>query len=237
MNPGYASTSADRPLNPLVAPGGHQLPGSGPLTSGVQRQPNISPEDPRLASISGNPPPRTQPPVGRQPAVRALPLPKQISGVSVAPASFPAPSPSSKPVAASTSASASASVSGGGGGGDSSASTAQMVAIIDRWRECDNRVRALNAALVTQRAEKSAIGLELIRVMETTQIDNINLNSGKIRVVTDKHYKPITKKTLLESLSLYSGVSPEQRVQIAHFVLNNRTRCEETKKIVHTGIN
>ena len=69
--------------------------------------------------------------------------------------------------------------------------------------------------------------------MEHEQLGAIDLKNGKIRLVTDQPFRPLTKKSLNDILSKYQDASPAQIKNITDFILNNRDRSMETKRIVH----
>lgn len=111
--------------------------------------------------------------------------------------------------------------------------TQTLSTVIDRWRDTDAKIRSLTQALAQQRAIKTSISSELIRIMEHDQLGAIDLKNGKIRLVTDQPFKVITKKALNDILSKYQDASPAQIKSITDFIMNNRERNPETKRIVH----
>ena len=59
-------------------------------------------------------------------------------------------------------------------------------------------------------------------VMKTNEIDEFNINNGKLTYLNKTVKKPITKKNLLEILSKFYKGDTEQAIEINQFILDNR---------------
>lgn len=108
-----------------------------------------------------------------------------------------------------------------------------LSSIIERWRDTDAKIKGLTQALAQQRAIKTSLNADIIRIMEREQLGAIDLKNGKMRLVTDQPFKVLTKRSLGDILAKYQDLSPQQVSEVMQFILSNRERNKETTRIVY----
>ena len=102
----------------------------------------------------------------------------------------------------------------------------QLVQSIRDWVRIDNEMRKLKSEINTRKTEQKNISKNLIDVMRKNEIDEFDLNDGKIVYTKKNVKKPITKKLLLGLLSKYYGGDIKKAVDLNNFILSNREEVE-----------
>ena len=102
----------------------------------------------------------------------------------------------------------------------------QLVKAIRDWVRIDNEMRKLKNEINIRKLEQKNISLNLIEVMRKNQIDEFDLNDGKIMYTKKNVKKPITQKILLDLLSTYYHGDIEKASEINEFIMTNRVATE-----------
>jgi hypothetical protein len=101
----------------------------------------------------------------------------------------------------------------------------QLVKTIKEWVKIDNEIRKLKNEQTIRKNEQKRISQDLIEVMRKNEIDEFDLNDGKIMYTKKSVKKPITKKILLNILSNFYEGDIMKANQINNYIMENR---EET---------
>jgi hypothetical protein len=101
----------------------------------------------------------------------------------------------------------------------------QLVKTIKEWVKIDNEIRKLKTEQNIRKNEQKRISQDLIEVMRKNEIDEFDLNDGKIMYTKKSVKKPITKKILLNILSNFYEGDIMKANQINNYIMENR---EET---------
>ena len=75
----------------------------------------------------------------------------------------------------------------------------QLIISIREWVKIDNEIRKLKKEENKRKQEQKRISTQLIEVMSKNEIDEFELNDGKIMYTKKSVKKPITKRILLEN--------------------------------------
>jgi hypothetical protein len=102
----------------------------------------------------------------------------------------------------------------------------QLVKAIRDWVRIDNEMRKLKDEINIRKSEQKNISLNLIEVMRKNQIDEFDLNDGKIMYTKKNVKKPITQKILLDLLSTYYHGDIEKATALNEFIMTNRAVTE-----------
>jgi len=102
----------------------------------------------------------------------------------------------------------------------------QLIKSIRDWVRIDNEMRKLKNEINLRKIEQKTISLNLIEVMRKNQIDEFDLNDGKIMYNKKNVKKPITQKILLDLLSTYYNGDIEKATAINEFIITNRASTE-----------
>lgn len=102
----------------------------------------------------------------------------------------------------------------------------QLVKAIRDWVRIDNEMRKLKDEINIRKLEQKNISLNLIEVMRKNQIDEFDLNDGKIMYTKKNVKKPITQKILLDLLSTYYHGDIEKATALNEFIMTNRAATE-----------
>ena len=103
----------------------------------------------------------------------------------------------------------------------------QLVHTIKEWVRIDNEIRALKAEESKRKKEQKAISIQLMEIMKKNEIDEFDINNGRIQYVKKNVKKPITKKILIGVLTKYYNGDFMKANELNSFILDNR---EETTK-------
>lgn len=97
----------------------------------------------------------------------------------------------------------------------------QLVNSLKEWIQIDNEMRVLQEQVKKYRDQKKNITSELVNVMRDNEIDCFDINDGKLIYSRSKVKKPINKKNLLSSLSLYFR-DDKKAQELSAFILDQR---------------
>jgi hypothetical protein len=98
----------------------------------------------------------------------------------------------------------------------------KLIKTIQDWVKLDNEMRKLKKEISSRKTEQDKITKVLIDVMKSNEIDEFNINNGKLSYTNRTVKKPITKKNLLEILSKFYNGNTQQANEINQFILDNR---------------
>lgn len=98
----------------------------------------------------------------------------------------------------------------------------KLIKTIQDWVKLDNEMRALKKEVNSRKTEQDKITKVLINTMKSNEIDEFNINNGKLSYINRTVKKPITKKNLLEILSKFYKGNTDQATEINQFILDNR---------------
>jgi hypothetical protein len=99
---------------------------------------------------------------------------------------------------------------------------AELIQIIKDWITTDNEIRELNKQAKQRKDKLNKISQNLMNTMKENEIDEFNVNDGKIMYAKTSVKKPITKKNLLSILSKYYKGDTSQATDVNNFILDNR---------------
>jgi len=103
----------------------------------------------------------------------------------------------------------------------------QLVHTIKEWVRIDNEIRALKTEESKRKKEQKTISIQLMEIMKKNEIDEFDINNGRIQYVKKNVKKPITKKILMGVLTKYYNGDFMKANELNSFILDNR---EETTK-------
>lgn len=99
---------------------------------------------------------------------------------------------------------------------------AQLVSAVREWVRIDAELSALQKEISSRRKEKKNISEQLMNVMKTMEIDVFDLKDGQLMYKKTKTKKPISKATLVSSLSNYFDGNAEKALEVGTFIMENR---------------
>ena len=98
----------------------------------------------------------------------------------------------------------------------------KLIKSIQEWVKLDNEMRKLKNEIKTRKTAQDQLTSALITTMKTNEIDEFNINNGKLTYLNKTVKKPITKKSLLDILSKFCDGDVTQATEIKNFILDNR---------------
>jgi hypothetical protein len=98
----------------------------------------------------------------------------------------------------------------------------KLIKSIQEWVKLDNEMRKLKNEIKTRKTAQDQLTSALITTMKTNEIDEFNINNGKLTYLNKTVKKPITKKSLLDILSKFCEGDITQATEIKNFILDNR---------------
>jgi len=94
---------------------------------------------------------------------------------------------------------------------------------IKEWIQITNKMNELQKTVKDLRTKKKTLSASLINIMESNEIDGIDINNGKLVYKTTKVKAPINKDYLLTMLDSYFKKNPEIDIQdVGNYILENR---------------
>jgi len=101
----------------------------------------------------------------------------------------------------------------------------RLIKTIQDWVRLDNEIRKLKKEEQTRKNDQKKISADLIEIMRKNEIDEFDINNGKLIYSKRNIKKPITKKALLGILSKFYKGDVNKAIEMNDFILDNR---EET---------
>ena len=98
----------------------------------------------------------------------------------------------------------------------------QLVKTITEWVKIDNEIRQLKKEENIRKTEQKKISQQLIEIMRKNEIDEVDLNNGKLMYTKKNVKKPITKKILLNILSNFYEGDINKALKVNNFIMDNR---------------
>lgn len=99
---------------------------------------------------------------------------------------------------------------------------AQLVAAVREWVRIDGEISALQKEMSSRRKEKKQMSEQLMTVMKSMAIDVFDLKDGQLMYKKTKAKKPISKVSLISSLSNYFDGNAEKAAEVGTFIMENR---------------
>ena len=100
-----------------------------------------------------------------------------------------------------------------------------LIENIKEWVKLDNEIRELKKQEKIRKKKQDELSKSLIEIMKSNEIDEFDINQGKIVYKKKNVKKPITKKNLLDILSKYYDGDLMSASKLNTFIMDNR---EET---------
>lgn len=99
--------------------------------------------------------------------------------------------------------------------------------------DCDNKLRHLATMTAALRKERAAHGETILQFMDANQTRQIDTRSGKrLTCTVSRPFKPLTRKDLTSILAEYDGLPTDTAENIVDFIIQNRPRQKESRKVV-----
>jgi hypothetical protein len=98
----------------------------------------------------------------------------------------------------------------------------RLIKSIQDWVRLDNEIRKLKKETKTRHDDRAKISAGLMEIMRSNDIDQVDINNGKLMYSKKNVKKPITKKSLLSILSKYYEGDIGKAVEINKFITDNR---------------
>jgi hypothetical protein len=105
----------------------------------------------------------------------------------------------------------------------------QLVNSIREWVRIDNEMRKLKSETSKRKKEQKKLSESLIDVMRKNEIDEFELNDGKLMYSKRSVKKPITQKILLGILANYYEGDIKKAVDVNNYIMENREEVEVEK--------
>jgi len=97
-----------------------------------------------------------------------------------------------------------------------------LIKTIKEWVRLDNDIRKLKKEEKQRNDEKKKVSNALMEIMKKNEIDEFDINDGKICYTKKSIKKPITKKMLLDVLSKYYKGDTLKASELNEFIIDNR---------------
>jgi hypothetical protein len=97
-----------------------------------------------------------------------------------------------------------------------------LIKTIKDWVRLDNDIRKLQKEEKARKIEKKNISTMLMEIMKKNEIDEFDINDGKIMYTKKNIKKPITKKILMDVLSKYFKGDTLKASELNEFICDNR---------------
>ena len=97
-----------------------------------------------------------------------------------------------------------------------------LIKTIQDWVRLDNEVRKLKKEEKTRKDEQKQLSANLMEIMRKNEIDEFDINNGKLIYSKKNVKKPITKKALLTILAKFYNGDISKATEINDYITENR---------------
>ena len=104
----------------------------------------------------------------------------------------------------------------------------KVIDLIRKWVSYDDRIKTLQKDLANLRKEKKSITENLTSIMKENNIDEFDINNGKLVYTRSKTKAPLSKKHLLNSLNQFYKNDSDMVNELTKFIMESR--LEVTKE-------
>jgi len=105
----------------------------------------------------------------------------------------------------------------------------QLVHSIREWVKIDNEIRTLRSEANKRKKTQKKLSESLMDVMRKNQIDEFELNDGKLMYNKRSVKKPITQKILLGILASYYEGDVKKALDLNNYIMESREEVEVEK--------
>jgi hypothetical protein len=105
-----------------------------------------------------------------------------------------------------------------------------LIRNIKEWVQIDNEMKTLQKELKDRRVKKKLLTESLVEVMRTHEIDEFNMNEGKLIYSQHKIKTPLSKKYLITCLGTYFKDEEGTAEEISNYIMESRET--EIKEII-----
>lgn len=98
----------------------------------------------------------------------------------------------------------------------------QVVALIKNWITYDEKIKQLQKEIANNRKEKKFLTEKLTQIMKSNNIDEFDINKGKLVYNKVKTKAPLSKKHLLTSLNQFYKNDNEMVEELTKFIMESR---------------
>ena len=110
----------------------------------------------------------------------------------------------------------------------------QLMNGIKEWVTTDNEIAELKGSIKKLNDKKKQLTTQLVEVMKTNEIDCFDIKGGSISYKKNVVKKPITGKTLINTLLKYYENDADVANEVGKFILDNRE--EQVKETIKRKI-
>jgi hypothetical protein len=108
-----------------------------------------------------------------------------------------------------------------------------LINSIKEWITINSNIVSIQKQLKEMKERKKNISTLLIKIMETNEIDRVDINNGKLLYKKNKVKAPINKDYLLKMLDDYFKDNPEiDTSHVSEFLLENRPIKEKSILVI-----
>jgi len=98
----------------------------------------------------------------------------------------------------------------------------QVVVLIKNWITYDEKIKQLQKEIANNRKEKKVLTEKLTHIMKSNNIDEFDINKGKLVYNKVKTKAPLSKKHLLTSLTQFYKNDKEMVEELTKFIMESR---------------
>ena len=98
----------------------------------------------------------------------------------------------------------------------------EIVNNVKQWLQIENDIKELQKIIREKKKDKKIFTENLVNIMKENEIDCFDISDGKILYTKNKVKQSLSKKHLLNALSVYFKNDSERAKDAANFVLDSR---------------
>lgn len=98
----------------------------------------------------------------------------------------------------------------------------QLINAVKQWIKLDNEIHTLKKEEAQRKNEKKEVSIKLMDIMKKNEIDCFDIKDGQICYSKKSIKKPITKKTLMDTLVKYCNGDMLKASDINNYIIENR---------------
>ena len=104
-----------------------------------------------------------------------------------------------------------------------------LKSIVREYMTIDDQIKTIRKALKERNDRKKELSTELMKFMKSNELQQMDTKTGKLIYAKSENKKPLTKDTLVQTLTKYFDGDPAKALECCEHIYSNRETYERER--------
>lgn len=104
-----------------------------------------------------------------------------------------------------------------------------LKSIVREYMTIDDQIKTIRKALKERNDRKKELSAELMKFMKSNELQQMDTKTGKLIYAKSENKKPLTKDTLVQTLTKYFDDDPAKALECCEHIYSNRETYERER--------